>query len=311
MLQSTKEMRKLFGKDKEALGKTLEGYLYCKWPSVFIYHVRSRAARYVPDPEVVPRYPEENVPPEIDELIQLTVEKSMYSLLSTETSPYHGKVIRRNEAEALLTVEEDISLTNLEKVIPYKLARDIILKNPDRIAVIDCPCRASKEHPCEPRDVCLVVGEPFVGFIMEHHTNNARQVSQAEAVAIMKAEDDRGHVHSAWFRESCGDRFIAVCNCCRCCCNGMRGHFHHVPIIATSGYVAQISATCNGCEACIGYCQFGAITMNGRAVVNAEKCMGCGVCESKCPQDAISLYREPARCEPLDIRVLRQQAVTS
>lgn len=32
---------------------------------------------------------------------------------------------------------------DLETIIPYKVAKDIILKNPDHIALIDCPCRAT------------------------------------------------------------------------------------------------------------------------------------------------------------------------
>jgi ferredoxin len=216
--------------------------------------------------------------------------------------------MKLDEAKALLSIETDISLTNLERVIPYKHARDIILKNPDRIAVIDCPCRSSKENPCEPLDVCLAVGDPGASFMLEHKTNNARKISQDEAVAIVKAEDDRGHIHSAWFKDSFGDRLFAVCNCCKCCCNGMKAHFNHVPSIAPSGYVSEINEECNGCGACVGYCQFGAISMtDDRARVSLETCMGCGVCESKCPAQAISLKRDPARCEPLDMRMLIAQ----
>jgi len=308
MLESTKNNSKLFGKDKDTLGKVLEGYIYGRWPTLCIYHTRTLVNKFLPDPGVIPRYPEEMIPPEIDELAQLVVERMLPTLLSTETSGYHGKAMKLDEAKALLSIETDISLTNLERVIPYKHARDIILKNPDRIAVIDCPCRSSKENPCEPLDVCLVVGDPGASFMLEHKTNNARKISQDEAVAIVKAEDDRGHIHSAWFKDSFGDRLFAVCNCCKCCCNGMKAHFNHVPSIAPSGYVSEINEECNGCGACVGYCQFGAISMtDDRARVSLETCMGCGVCESKCPAQAISLKRDPARCEPLDMRMLIAQ----
>lgn len=185
------------------------------------------------------------------------------------------------------------------------------MKNHDQIAVFECPCRSSKENPCEPIDVCLAIGDPITSFLLEHKTNNARKISQEEAVDIVKAEDDRGHTHSAWFRDACGDRFYAICNCCKCCCSSMKAHFNNVPMIAPSGYVAEINEECNGCSVCIEYCQFGAISMNDRAMVNHDKCMGCGVCESKCPVEAISLRRDPARCEPLDIRVLMAQHQTS
>jgi ferredoxin len=38
--------------------------------------------------------------------------------------------------------------------------------------------------------------------------------------------------------------------------------------------------------------------------VDYEVCMGCGVCVSHCPQDSISLLRDPAKGEPLEIQKL-------
>lgn len=308
MLKSTKEIRKMFGRDKDALSKINEFYIYGRWLNLYAYHVRAFANKFAPDPKVTPLYPEETISPEIDELAQLAVENMMPTLLSTETSVYHSKVVKLDDAKGLLTVDKDIALTDLEKVIPYKHARDIILKNPDQIAVIDCPCRSTKNNSCKPLDVCLVVGDPIVSFMLEHNkANHPRKISQEEAVVIVKAEDDRGHFHSAWFKDSCGDRFFALCNCCRCCCSPMKAHFNQIPMIAASGYVCEINEECTGCSACVEHCQFGAISVNGRAQVNHDKCMGCGVCESKCPVEAISLKRDPAQSEPLDIRVLMAQ----
>ena len=304
MHKSTEEFFKMFTGGKEDLGKALEGYIYSRWPNLYIYHIR----RLAPDPEVTLRYPEEVATPEADEMARLAAERVLPTLISPETSTYHGKVLTLDDARALVTFDRDIELTNLEMVIPYKVAKDIILKNPDHIAVIDCPCRATKENPCEPLDVCMAVGEPFVSFILEHKTNNGRRISQEEAVEILKAEDDRGHVHSAWFKDAMGDRFYAICNCCKCCCGAMRAYTGFgIPMFAASGYVSQVGDDCTGCGDCVDFCQFGAITLNERAEIVYDKCMGCGVCESKCPVDAITLKRDPAKGEPLDIRALADQ----
>lgn len=308
MKESTEEFRKMFGGGKEALERMFEGYIYTRWPDLYVYHLRKLASTLIPDPEVILRYPTEIGTPELDEMTELVVQKTLPTLLSPETSTYHSKVVKLDDARKLLTINRDIALTDLETVIPYKHARDIILKNPDHIAVIDCPCRSTKENACEPIDVCLMVGEPFAGFILEHGGNNARKINQQEAVEILKAEDDRGHVHTAWFKDAMGDRFYAICNCCKCCCGGMRAFFKNVPILAPSGYVSEISEECDGCGQCADYCQFGAISVDGEAVVSYEKCMGCGVCESKCPVEAISLKRDPAKGEPLDIIALAEQA---
>ena len=305
MKKSTEEFRKMFGKDKEALGKMAEGYIYSRWINLYIYHLRN----VVPDPEVTLRYPEEVATPEADELAQMAAEQTFPTLLSAETSTYHSNVVKLDDAKSLVTVKQEVSLTNLETIIPYKHARDIILKNPDHIAVIDCSCRATKENPCKPIDVCLAVGEPFASFALEHKVNNARKISQEEAVEIIKAEDDRGHIHTAWFKDAMGDRFYAICNCCKCCCAAMRAFRWGVPIIAPSGYVSEIGEDCNGCGQCIDFCQFEALTLKDeRAEVIYDKCMGCGVCETKCPMDAISLKRDPAKGNPLDIKALMEQA---
>ena len=305
MKKSTEEFLKMFGKGKEALGKMAEGYIYLKWINLYIYHIRN----VVPDPEVTLRYPEEVATPEADELAKMAAEQAFPTLASAETSTYHSNVVKLDDAKSLVTVKQEISLTNLETIVPFKHARDIILKNPDHIAVIDCSCRSTKENPCKPIDVCIAVGEPYASFALEHKVNNARKISQEEAVEIIEAEDDRGHIHTAWFKEAMGGRFYAICNCCKCCCAAMRGFRWGVPIIAPSGYVSEISEDCNGCGQCIDFCQFEALTLKDeRAEVIYDKCMGCGVCETKCPVDAISLKRDPAKGNPLDIKALMKQA---
>lgn len=305
MEKSMGEFAKMFGNGKEDMGIMLEGYLYARWPTLYIYHLRNLAA----DPSAKLRRPEGLASPEVDEMTRLVAQRTLPTLMSRETSTYHGKVLKLDEARAIINVNKDITLTDLEKVIPYKHARDIILSNPGSIAVIRCPCREGKENPCEPLDVCLIIGEPFAGFALEHKTNGARRLSRDEALEILKAEDERGHVHSAWFKDAMGGRFYCICNCCQCCCGAMRAHnIFGVPMIASSGYVAKIGEDCNSCGECADYCQFGAISLNGEAQIIYEKCMGCGVCESKCPRKAISLERDTAKGEPLDMRVLAPQA---
>jgi ferredoxin len=224
----------------------------------------------------------------------------------TFADTYHGKVVTLESAKKLVTVNQAIDLRNLEHVIPYALARDIVMKDPDHIVALECPCRASRAQPCLPLDVCLIVGEPFASFVVEHHSRRARWITPGEAVDILRAEHERGHVHHAFFKDAMLGRFYAICNCCACCCGAMRAHRNGVPMLAASGYASRVDATlCAGCGKCAEVCQFGAITMtDGRSAVNAVLCMGCGVCVDTCERGAMSLLRDESKGVPLEMDAL-------
>ncbi len=189
----------------------------------------------------------------------------------TFADTYHGKVVSLEAATQLVTVEEEVVLTDLEQAIPYALARDIVLQDPDHIVVLDCPCRSVRPNHCEPLDVCMVIGEPFASFVGEHHPQRSRWISPDEAVEILRAEHERGHVHHAFFKDAMLGRFYAICNCCSCCCGAMNAHRNGTPMLASSGYVAQVDEDlCAGCGICADYCQFKAISVdNGTAVIES------------------------------------------
>ena len=285
----------------------LHGYVYARWPYLYISigtgeHplaplvlplVRGLAGLF-------PSWPVKPVPlGEHAEVPRQSPNRATFA------DTYHGKVVPLEAATRLVTVGEDIRLTDLEQVIPYAGARDIILKNPDHIVVLDCPCRASRPNPCQPIDICLIVGEPFAGFVAEHHPRRSRWITPEEAVEILRAEDERGHVHHAFFKDAMLGRFYAICNCCACCCGAMQAHQHGTPMLASSGYVGRVDVDlCIGCGDCSDFCQFGALSVNDTAALDSAACMGCGVCVSRCAQGALSLVRDPIRGEPLEIREL-------
>ena len=219
---------------------------------------------------------------------------------------YHGKVLLPEAARRLVTVDRNIRLTGLETVVPYALARDLILQHPDHIVLLDCPCRSTRANPCLPLDVCLVIGEPFAGFIAEHHPAKSRWISQAEALDVLKVAGERGNVHHAFFKEAMLGRFYAICNCCACCCGAMQARRNGVPMLASSGYVARVDPErCDGCGACGAECQFQAAALeDGIASVDPIQCMGCGTCVPRCPSEAIVLQRAPDKGDPLDLGIL-------
>jgi Pyruvate/2-oxoacid:ferredoxin oxidoreductase delta subunit len=222
---------------------------------------------------------------------------------------YHGKAIPLETAKKLVLINEEIKIPDLEQVIPYKRARSIVMKNPERIVALDCPCRVAKENPCLPLDVCLIVGDPFASFIREHQPERSRWITREEAIQILKAEDERGHVHHAFFKDAMLERFYAICNCCECCCGAMKAQRNGVHMLASSGYVSQVDEDlCIGCADCIDFCQFGALELGDIFMeVNYEKCMGCGVCVNKCQQGALTLVRDESKGVPLEICALLEK----
>jgi ferredoxin len=222
---------------------------------------------------------------------------------------YHGKVMTLPAAKRLIEVEREIRLTDLERVIPYPKARDLILQQPERIVVLDCPCREYRPNPCLPLDVCLIMGEPFASFTREHHPDRSRWISKDEAAAILEAEYRRGHVHQAFFKDVILGRFYAICNCCSCCCGAINAHRNGTPMLTSSGYATRLTEElCTGCGICVAACHFGAVTSTGDAVsVDRRKCLGCGICVGNCPAEALALERDTALPEPLEIDELSRQ----
>ncbi len=219
---------------------------------------------------------------------------------------YHGKVLTQEQAEAIITINKEIPLKDLEQIIPYPAARHLVLKGPSEVAVYECACRNNRINPCKPTQVCMVIGQPFTNFIIEHNPKSSRRISQAKALELLREEYERGHLHSAWFKDACMDRFYAICNCCKCCCSGIEAMVKYgTPIFTASGYIARVDETlCEACATCEDACPFSAIQVDRTAVVNWEACMGCGVCVGGCPNEAMSLVRDETKGIPLDVRLL-------
>ena len=313
-------MREARRKPGFSLLECIHGYIYARWPYLYIAigtgeHRSIRLAKPLINLalRILAHHPADKPKVELSGLTPTRTIEDKDSGRVTFADTYHGKVILLDAAKKLVSVDKEIHLSPLEKVIPYTMARDLILKNPDHILLLDCPCRVARPNPCLPLDVCLIVGEPFAGFAAEHYPEHTRWITRAEAIDVLRSADERGHMHHAFFKEALLGRFYAICNCCACCCGAIQAHRNGVPMLASSGYLNKIDADrCAGCETCVRSCPFEAISMkDGIAVVNAALCMGCGICVPRCSAEALSLVRDPTKGEPLEVDELMSASAGS
>ncbi len=111
--------------------------------------------------------------------------------------------------------------------------------------------------------------------------------------------EEAGLVHSSGNYRDGIDYF---CNCCTCCCGIMRGiaEYGIMSAVARADFQIAVDAgSCVGCGACVGRCQFKALSLAGPAggeaiAVDLARCMGCGLCVLACPRGALRLERRKA-----------------
>ena len=183
--------------------------------------------------------------------------------------------------------------TDLE-IRPYESAAEIV-NGAQAWGVLDCICRKQKAligQACEhPLDVCMALA-PIAG-VFDHHAV-IRPLTHDEALNTLQRAAAAGLVHSV---SNSQDGLSYICNCCTCSCGILRGvaELGIAGAVARSAFVNQVDLDlCLACQTCLGYCQFGALTLDdGCVVVIQARCVGCGVCIPSCPEEALHLIRRP------------------
>jgi len=183
-----------------------------------------------------------------------------------------------------------------EFVLPSQSVEDIVRKF-DEIAVGHCFCRQRQKtlgNPCAtdaPLENCFTFGKSA------RHTAGqgfARMVSKEEALRILREAEDAGLVHKAFHPGSNVDRpETSICNCCKDCCDTLNVWRHGaMPLLNSTYHLSVVDPDgCTGCGICEEKCPTEAVVVSdeGKARVTEGYCFGCGVCARFCPEGAISL----------------------
>jgi len=178
-----------------------------------------------------------------------------------------------------------------EVILPYDDVKELILQARS-FELRDCICRKQLDlvgkRQCEfPVRTCL-------NFSVKERPAGPYDITRQEALKVLDQAEEIGLVHTV-SNVAAGVNY--VCNCCGCCCAILRGitQFGIASSVARANYYAVVEAEeCNGCGICEQRCQVGACSVAGDvAAVDLEKCIGCGLCATGCPSEAVKLMRKP------------------
>lgn len=169
-----------------------------------------------------------------------------------------------------------------------------ILRGAETLVLQDCGCKVERGNCDAPRDVCLSIDEA-AGYEVDSGRYHPRKINLDEALDALRRSHEAGLVHMAYTMKG-DDSPKIICSCCPCCCHTLSGllRFGITKHVLTSDMVAEIDLdACDDSGVCAERCVFGAREMvDGKLSYDPEKCFGCGLCVSTCPNSAIRLLEK-------------------
>ena len=178
-----------------------------------------------------------------------------------------------------------------EFILPYDDIKSLIMQA-KRFELRDCICRKQLDlvdnRKCDfPLKVCL-------NFSMAERPVRPHYISQEEALRVLDQTEEIGLVHTV---SNIARGFYYVCNCCGCCCCMLRGitqfGMEH-SVVKANYYVVVDPEQCNdGCGICEERCQMNACSVADVVTIDLTKCIGCGLCVTGCPTEALRLSLRP------------------
>ncbi len=170
------------------------------------------------------------------------------------------------------------------------------IKRSSIVGISWCYCRSVQrkyEEPnCDhPLFSCIHLGFGKSLYEIPYKSHNLKKVTKKEIEDLLEECDKRGLVHQLIYFPNPQFYYI-ICNCCPCCCVVLNRFLKYgSPQMIKSDFITITdSKKCINCGTCETWCHFGArIIINDKIQFDPVRCFGCGICISKCPNEAISL----------------------
>lgn len=200
------------------------------------------------------------------------------------------------------------SVTPDLNIATYDEVRELILQNDGHICLAECVCRKGRDsigrhcQETDRREICIGLGD----FADMYSRNGfGRPIEKEEAFEILAQSEKEGLV----LMPSNSQEAQFVCSCCKCCCACLEG----VTMLAKpsefvkNNYHAVLDTEkCVGCGQCGNKCKTEAIKMQpveSSKKVNAvgidlNRCIGCGVCVAACKTGALTLEKKKIQVAP-------------
>ncbi|MBF0225648.1 MAG: 4Fe-4S binding protein [Desulfobacterales bacterium] len=205
-----------------------------------------------------------------------------------EYLPYLMKTQFESKTKQLRVIPISKSVNADIKIMPYEEAEKII-ESQSKIVVADCICR--KEHKmvgkgCDsPLRSCLSFGS---GAYYYEANGLGNEITKEEALNILKKGIEAGLV----LQPGNSKKPLNICMCCGCCCQvlvNLKKMENAAELSCSNWYAVVDENECVACGICEQRCPMDAITIEDTAQVNLTRCIGCGVCAGSCEANAIRL----------------------
>ncbi|MFC1822371.1 ATP-binding protein [Thermodesulfobacteriota bacterium] len=183
------------------------------------------------------------------------------------------------------------------EVLPFEEVNKII-EEAEVITVIPCLCRTVASNKCDHLLEADFVFGAWADYLIKYR--GARRWTKEEALErLIECEKD-GLMH---LTGNAQQGSAVICNCCTCCCKALKGltKLHNPRSFVRSNFEPEIDQEkCTLCLKCERVCQMGAITKlpgyeedgsDSKMVVHEAQCVGCALCASHCPEDAIQMVK--------------------